>query len=920
LFRALEENVLPHLFDLKPGSQGRLRVWSIGCSTGEEAYSLAMLLAEEAERREAPPELHVFASDLAEDMLKKAREGIYPLEAGATISPERLERFFTKEYGRYRVRRALRDIVVFSKHDMFSDPPFSHIDLIVCRNLLCDLQPEVRRAVLSLFYYALEPHGMLVLGSDDPIDAPHQFDCEHEGISLYVKKSGASQGLRIPVPRHKEARRLEGQAPPSLMDAARRVSDIHDRMIADHVPASVLIDAENHVIHYSPRASRYVHVPGGEPTHDFLKIVREPLRSKLRAAIDSVRGDRVPWKSEPFTIATEDGSRRIMVHIELANDARAAGMLLVVFKEVADYRKDQDPTQRMDAGEAISQVQVDLEQTNKRLRGMLASTDPRTPEEEADEHLGTILGELESSKAELQAVNEQLSTLDEENERRLHELAQLSADLQNLLESTGIPTLFLDTELRIVRFTHRAGELFHVRDTDVGRPLADLRHELVYDSLGADALRAVKHSTSVEREVVSATGRSYLARMLPCMVGQGNKGVVINLIDITERKEAEDELRNADRRKDEFIALLAHELRNPLAPISSGIEVLKSGVNDPRLVGQVSATMERQTKQLVRLVDDLLDLSRIRGGKLHLRKSLVTLADIIRDAISAVRPMIEHAQHELTVRLPDEPIMLDADSTRLTQVLANLLNNSARYTAEKGRIQITAERDGGNAIVIVKDNGQGISADALSHVFEMFYQAEDPPIAQSTGLGIGLTLAKTLVELHGGSISVSSEGKDRGSEVTLRLPIATAAARPLATVAEREDDLSGHRVLIVDDNVDAAETLRMLMDTLGDNDVRTASSGSEALKTAMEQRPDIVLLDLKMPEMDGYEVARHIRQEPWGADILLVAVTGWGLEAHKRRTQEAGFDRHLTKPANLAALKAVLGQRRAAQRFSEHRH
>jgi signal transduction histidine kinase/ActR/RegA family two-component response regulator len=431
---------------------------------------------------------------------------------------------------------------------------------------------------------------------------------------------------------------------------------------------------------------------------------------------------------------------------------------------------------------------------------------------------------------------------------------------------------------------------------------------LYYDDLERDARRALEQLTLVEVEARSVNDRWYLIRMLPYRnTANAVEGVVITLIDITDRKHAEQELITADRRKDEFLALLAHELRNPLAPISSGIDVLKLASNDPSIVEQITATMARQTRQLVHLVDDLLEGSRISGGRLRLRFSLVRLGEIVRDAVAAVRPLMDRAGHELVVNVPAEPIVLEADAARLTQVVANLLNNAARYTADRGRIEISVAQENDTARIVVRDNGIGMSKDVLGHVFEMFYQGDDPKLPRTAGLGIGLTLAKTLVDMHGGSIAVESLGENLGSTFIVNLPITKGRAPALPQkAADAPDHLSGHRVLIVDDNADAAQTLGLLVTTIGDNDVRIASSGEEGLRIAAVQQPDIELLDLKMPDVDGFEVARRIRQEPWAQQTLLVALTGWGMDEHKRRTKEAGFDRHLTKPADRAALEAVL--------------
>jgi PAS domain S-box-containing protein len=387
--------------------------------------------------------------------------------------------------------------------------------------------------------------------------------------------------------------------------------------------------------------------------------------------------------------------------------------------------------------------------------------------------------------------------------------------------------------------------------------------------------------------------------------------------DQTERKRLEDELRRiaadlseADRRKDEFLATLAHELRNPLAPVRTGLEVMKLATNDPRLLEEVRDTMERQVQQLVTLVDDLLDVSRITQGKLQLRKCRVKLDDVVQSAVEATRPFITEASHTLMVSLPPQAVWLDADPHRLAQIVSNLLSNSSKYTPEGGRIDLIAERQGSDVVLTVRDTGIGIPADMLGRIFEMFTQVDRSLEKGYTGLGIGLTLVKRLVEMHGGTITAHSEGAGRGSEFTVRLPVLidprpdpSAECPPQRTA----DEAGQRRVLVVDDNEAAADMLGRVVQILG-HEVRTAGDGREAIEVAAEFRPDVVLMDLGMPEMNGYEAAQHIREQPWGRGMLLIALTGWGQDEDRRRTQEAGFDHHLVKPADPAELQRLLAE------------
>lgn len=492
----------------------------------------------------------------------------------------------------------------------------------------------------------------------------------------------------------------------------------------------------------------------------------------------------------------------------------------------------------------------------------------------------------------------------------------LTTDLQHLLESTAIATLFLDRDLRVVRFTRAAESLFRLRPEDRGRPVADLSSELEYPELADDVRRVLGDLAPVERTLKSELGAWYLARVLPYR-RSGNEigGVVLTFVDITDRKRAEDVLREEDRRKDQFLATLGHELRNPLATIVTGLELLDSVADDAMAVRQLRATLDRQAHQLVRLVDDLLEVARIRGGKLRLRRFAVRLADVIRDAVDDVRPLADAAGRELAVRVSAEPIVLEADAARLTQVVVNLLNNAVKYTPKGGRISISAERcDEEHASITVEDDGYGMPPTTLERVFELFFQGDDPRQPENSGLGLGLPLAKSLIEMHGGKISASSKGVDRGSEFRIVLPTMQGAAAQFSAQAAPtgETDLRERprRVLIVDDNADAAVTLGLLIKHVGHHEVRTATSGAEALVVGAELAPDVVLLDLMMPGMDGYEVARRIRQQRWGERAFVVALTGWGQEEHRRRTREAGFDEHLTKPADKDSLLSVLQRAR----------
>lgn len=382
--------------------------------------------------------------------------------------------------------------------------------------------------------------------------------------------------------------------------------------------------------------------------------------------------------------------------------------------------------------------------------------------------------------------------------------------------------------------------------------------------------------------------------------------------DVTERKRLEDDLRrlaanlsDGNRRKNEFIATLAHELRNPLAPLSNMVEVLKRANGDPETIEKARDTIERQLGQMVRLVDDLLDVNRITYDRLELRKVDAELSTVIQQAIEVARPLLDAAEQDLRVILPDDPIYLDADPARLAQVFGNLLNNSSRYTKPGGTISIEAERSDGEVVVKVKDTGAGIPQDKLVSIFDMFTQVDRTPERSQGGLGIGLSLVKRLAEMHGGSVEAKSAGEGKGSEFLVRLPVLSKPTTRATTEIAAEKPSTKRRILIVDDNRDSADSLAMLLEITG-NKTFMAHDGIEAIEAFEKHRPEVVLLDIGLPKLSGHDVCRRVREHSWGKDIVVIALTGWGQDEDRRKSEEAGFNGHLVKPVNYDELLDLL--------------
>jgi signal transduction histidine kinase len=504
----------------------------------------------------------------------------------------------------------------------------------------------------------------------------------------------------------------------------------------------------------------------------------------------------------------------------------------------------------------------------------------------------------------------------------VEELRQRLQQLQSLIERAPVPIAIAhDPGCRFISANRALASLLRLPfDTNIS--LADPAHTAGYriqrdgrdiptDQLPMQFAIAQRAPVSNEIEIVRPDGTIIYVQndVEPLFDTHGGiYGCVSVIVDLTERRSGEIALREADRRKDEFLATLSHELRNPLAPIRAALEVMRLGRDDPALMEKARATMERQLQQLVRLTDDLLDVSRITQDKVELKRERIDLRLVIQSAVEAMRPLVTDREHALRVDLPPDPLYVDADFTRIAQAFSNLLSNAAKYTDRGGSISIAATDADGVGIVRVRDTGIGVPREMLSRIFEMFTQLQAHGDRTTSGLGVGLSLARRLVELHGGTLEANSEGVGRGSEFVIRLPlarVATAAGETLDVRASRALPAGACRVLIAEDNTDAAEMMRVML-CFGGHEVKVATDGVQAVAIAEAVKPDIAFIDLGMPRMDGYEAARRIRRA-LGNRVMLVALTGWGQEEDKSRAREAGFDHHLTKPAEPEMIERMIG-------------
>jgi two-component system CheB/CheR fusion protein len=572
-FAALEQYI-PALFEGK-SPHDTVRVWVVACATGEEAYSIAMLLSEYARTLDAPPLVQVFATDLDEEAIQAAREGIYPATIEADVGEDRLDRFFIKEHSGWRVRRELREMVLFAMHDALKDSPFSRLDLVSCRNLLIYLNREAQRRVFETFHFALLPQGKLFLGSSESVeDGSALFTLLDKKHRVYAQRSAPRIGLPVPSGPGSLALALEAQAasrdgpviagrafenaqaarnPRPMDQRGASWAQLHLRLLERLGPPSVLVDSEYDIVHMSPSAGRLLQHGGGEPSRNLLRVVHESLRIELRAALYQAGQSRSVVEIPPVALVLEGKPQHVAMRVAPANDV-GSGLFLVVLEPVTPA-KDGDaaaealPAQRADADPVARHLDRELQRLKSHLRDTVEQYETSTEELKAsneelqamNEELRSATEELETSREELQSINEELTTVNHELKSKVEELGHANSDMHNLMDATAIATVFLDRELRITRYTPSAVALFNLIPTDVGRPLTDLTTQLAYPDLGADARRVLERLMPVEREVGQADGSWYLARLLPYRtIDDRIAGVVLSFVNVTERKQAEE--------------------------------------------------------------------------------------------------------------------------------------------------------------------------------------------------------------------------------------------------------------------------------------------------------------------------------------------------------------------------------------------
>jgi PAS domain S-box-containing protein len=758
--------------------------------------------------------------------------------------------------------------------------------------------------------------------------------------------------------------RAEGLAARALKDAEQLRITLTS--IGDGV---IVTDARGRVTSMNPVAEALTGVKAaqaeGRPLDEVFRVVDEETREPVRSPVEKVLADGQTAGLANHTVLVAQDGQELFIDDSAAAIRGGSGEIVgavLVFREIGERRRSEEAQRRLasivenseDAiiGKSLDGVITSWNAGAERLYGYRAAEvigKPSaflTPDDRIGERSAILV------KLKEQGVAESLETVRRAKDGRLIDVSMSMAPIRDARgKIIGSSTIARDitprkrAAERIRKAEEARQESQHIYraigesiDYGVWVCAPDGRNVYASDSFlnlvgltqeecSAFGWEKVLHPDDARRtmeawkECVRTEGRwdvehrfkgrdgnwhPILARGGPVRNERGEivAWAGINL-DISSLKRAEERLREADRNKNDFLAVLAHELRNPLAPLLNALVILKRPDADAAVLTEARDMAERQVHHLARLVDDLLDVSRITHGKIELRKERMELSTAVARAVETALPAIEGQGHELTVTLPPKPVWLKGDTVRIAQVLANLLNNSAKYTAPRGSISLEVEETGGEAVVRVRDTGMGIPEAALPRVFEMFAQAAPADSRSPMSLGVGLRLVKSLVELHGGSVEARSAGLGKGSEFVVRLPTAAPAEPPAAHVVEAPPPTSPRHVLVVDDNADAAASLAVLLRLEG-HDARVAHSGPSALEMVERSLPDVVFLDIGMPGMDGYEVARRLRAQHGAAGLKLVALTGWGQEHDRQRARDAGFDHHLTKPVAPNDLQPLL--------------
>jgi two-component system, chemotaxis family, CheB/CheR fusion protein len=1040
-FEILRRQILPELIaNIAPTKP--IRVWVAGCATGEEAYSIAILLHELTSHL-PDRSFKIFATDVHRGSLELAGRAFFGAEALANVSQERKDRYFIRSGASYQLVPELRQAIVFAPHNVIKDAPFTRVDLVSCRNMLIYLQPAVQQKVLNQFHFALNRGGVMFLGpSESPGALLKDFETLEPHWRIYRKHSD----VRTPVDPRLQPRFAEprlGPGPTNSPFARYSMSHLlatYDALLEDFIPPSLLVNDRGELVHAFRGASRFLRPRDGRQALDVIEQVDEQLKplvtSGLRRALLSPTA--IAFKNVRIKTGEDEQAYHVTLRRVSPRNTEVPHVL-IAFESIEGPTPPRAATEtEIDLGQIsrdqLGTLQTELDYTKENLQAAIEQLETGNEELQAsNEELMSSNEELQSTNEELQSVNEELYTVNAEYQSKITELTELTNDMDNLLASTEIGTIFLDDKLCIRKFTPQIAESFNLLPQDVGRSIETFTNTMQHPELTSDIRGVLATGARLEREVRDQRGRAQFLRILPYRAKGGTTGAVITFIDVsglkaaedalfheryllnsllssvpdaiyfrdtrgrfirtnpaatarlglddptqavgktpfelpnqqvarvmhyqddevlrtgkpqlyrlesrrcedghtewdlatrlplvdaakqtvgiigifrdvTAEKLAEEKIKEAVRRRDEFLAMLSHELRNPLAAVVAATEVMKGDPSKIAEQPQLVEVLDRQSHQMARLLDDLLDASRVTQNKIELRKIQLDLRSVVEDAVAATRPLMEAQGLRFALAMDDQPLMIDGDASRLQQVCVNLLTNAAKYTLAGGDVWLEATAEGAQAVLRVRDTGVGIAPDMIDAIFDLFVQPNRTLERAQGGIGVGLTLARSLIEMHGGTLEARSDGEGKGSTFEVRIPSSTSRVDAPSPTPTSSKFGKGSRIVVVEDNVDAREMLCHLLTRAG-LDCRAVGDGLEALALIDSFLPHAAIIDVGLPGIDGFEVARRIRRQPEHAELTLIAVTGYGQQNDRTLALRAGFDEHLVKPVKFDQLAQIL--------------
>lgn len=1163
-YEYVQSEILPNLID-QCQSNSELRIWIAGCASGEEAYSYAILIDEVLREAGKTLEVKIFATDVHPTSLEIAAAGVYPEEAFSQVDVDRIKNYFEETAEGFQIKNRLRQMIVFAKHNVFKDAPFTKLDLISCRNLLIYLQPLAQKKALSLFHFGLRTGGALVLGpSESPGELKDEFDTKNHRWKVYEKRRDVRlpAEIRLPLGTSSQTPATQ-QSTPNLQQTnspQRNLMFAYDQLLERFIPSAFLIDEERNVLHVFGSGSDYLAPRPGRVSTDLLEMVQADLKPLLGSAILRVRRGSEDKVATSVRVESDSERRDFEIQVEKLTDENSREVWFIVC--INEKRLVDEAAPRVESlspaefsQDRMNDLEVELRYTKESLQSTVEELETSNEELQAtNEELVASNEELQSTNEELHSVNEELYSVNAEYQNKISELTELTNDMDNLLESTEIGTIFLDADLTIRKYTGKVDKWFDLESRDLGRKISAFSHNLKHPDLLTDVQRVLEGEQPLEHETQDKSGSWLHLRLHPYRKDREVAGVVLTLIDISNlkrthaklqrlsaivessddaivgknfagrietwnhaaeelfgytaeeaigenislilphkaideakqyskqirrgetlapvetkrvtkdgrtvdislrfspirneegtvvglsaicrdisaRKAAERELeklamavkhtdnailitdaegrtewinegctrisgysfeefkgqkpgsllqgRDSDQatislmreriaakkgfnveiinytkdgkpywlaidckplfdatkkltgfmavqrdvtrlkaaqaetrreveRRDRFLAMLSHELRNPLGAIKNGIGIMQRQTSEKATDDhKVADVLSAQVTQMSRLLDDLLDVSRVTQKKVILRRKRIDLRETAKHAVNSVTPLAEKYGCPLRVDLPKTPVVVDGDAARLQQVQVNLLSNAIRHSRRGDPVSLRIAVRDDKVVITVIDIGEGIAAESQQEVFELFYQSSSELARTDGGLGVGLSLVRDFVHKHGGEVALHSEGLGMGTTFEVTLPLAEGEVQD--SHEEMEKRLPAMRIVIVEDQATNRRMLRKMLELDG-HEVWEAENASQGIELIENEQPDLALVDIGLPDMPGYEVARKVRNLDSASDTLLAALTGYGQDADVESARQAGFDEHLMKPLDFEQLVAFVNRGRA---------